>query len=220
MHPFIFHSPPFLLQILFIDEMHLLVGAGRTDGAMDAANLLKPMLARGELRCIGATTLEEYRKYIEKDEAFARRLQPVFVDEPDIPSTVSILRGLRQRYEAHHGVSIQDAALVLAAKLAKRYIPSRRLPDSAVDLIDEAAANVRVQLDSQPEVIDVLERRKMQLEVEEAALSIEKDDASKTRLSRVRDELANVEEQLKPLLLKHGKEKERVEDIRWVEGLH
>lgn len=200
--------------VLFIDEMHLLIGAGKTDGALDAANLLKPMLARGELRCIGATTLEEYRKYIEKDEAFARRLQPVTVEEPDFHSTVSILRGLRARYETHHGVSIQDAALVLAAKLAKRYIPSRRLPDSAVDLIDEAAANVRVQLDSQPEVIDVLERRKLQLEVEVAALEVEKDVASRTRFDKAREELANVKEQLHPLLLKHGKERERVEEIR------
>jgi ATP-dependent Clp protease ATP-binding subunit ClpB len=137
--------------ILFIDELHLVIGAGKGEGAMDAANLIKPMLARGELRCIGATTLDEYRKHIEGDEAFARRMQPVYVDEPSIPDTVSILRGLKPRYEAHHGVSISDAAIVLAAKLAKRYIPARKLPDSAIDLLDEAAAHIRVQIDSQPE---------------------------------------------------------------------
>lgn len=203
--------------ILFIDEMHLLMGAGKTDGAMDAANLLKPMLARGELRCIGATTLDEYRKYIEKDEAFARRVQPVHVEEPSLVDAVSILRGLKPRYETHHGVSIQDTAIVLAVRLAKRYIPSRRLPDSAIDLVDEACASIRVQLDSQPEVIDTLERRLMQLEVEATALEAEKDAASATRLERVRDELMAIKDKLRPLQLRHAAEKERVQGIRAVQ---
>lgn len=173
--------------ILFIDELHLVIGTGKTEGsAMDAANLLKPMLARGELRMVGATTLEEYRLHIEKDEAFARRMQPVFVDEPSIEDTVSILRGLRPKYEAHHGVSIQDASVVLAAKLAKRYITTRRLPDSAIDLIDEACAGVRVALDSAPEIIDQLQRRQLQLDVEATALEAEKDAGSKARLEKVR----------------------------------
>ena len=200
--------------ILFIDEAHLVIGAGKTEGSMDAANLLKPMLARGELRMIGATTLEEYRKYIEKDEAFARRMQPVFVDEPSVEDTVSILRGIKSRYEAHHGVSILDGALVLAAKLAKRYIPARRLPDSAIDLVDEACASVRVALDSAPEIIDTLQRRQLTLEVEEAALAAEKDASSKTRLERVREELAELGEKLKPLQLKYAAEKARIEEIR------
>lgn len=202
--------------ILFIDEFHLLIGAGKTDGAMDAANLLKPMLARGELRCIGATTLDEYRKYIEKDEAFARRMQPVFVDEPDIPSTVAILRGLKPRYEAFHGVAIMDTAVVAAARLAKRYITSRRLPDSAIDLLDEAAANVRVQLDSQPEAIDILEREKLQLEVEVAAISadLKRDPTAKARLEKTQQKLSEVDEKLRPLMLRYGKDRERVEELR------
>jgi len=190
------------------------VGAGKTEGSMDAANMLKPMLARGELRMIGATTLEEYRLHIEKDEAFARRMQPVYVEEPSIEDTVSILRGIKDKYSTHHGVVIQDAALVLAAKLAKRYIPTRRLPDSAIDLIDEACASVRVALDSAPEVIDVLQRRQLQLEVEAMALEAEKDDASRVRLTRVQEELADINEKLKPLQLQHQKERGRVEEIR------
>jgi ATP-dependent Clp protease ATP-binding subunit ClpB len=172
--------------ILFIDEIHLVLGAGRTEGSMDAANLFKPMLARGQLRCIGATTLEEYRKYVEKDAAFERRFQQVFVAEPSVPDTVSILRGLKEKYEGHHGVRIQDRALVVAAQLSARYIMGRHLPDKAIDLVDEACANVRVQLDSQPEEIDNLERKRIQLEVELHALEKEKDKASKARLIEVR----------------------------------
>ncbi|KAL0335584.1 UNVERIFIED_CONTAM: Chaperone protein ClpB1 [Sesamum radiatum] len=165
--------------ILFIDEIHLVLGAGRTEGSMDAANLFKPMLARGQLRCIGATTLEEYRKYVEKDAAFERRFQQVYVAEPSVADTISILRGLKEKYEGHHGVKIQDRALVVAAQLSARYITGRHLPDKAIDLVDEACANVRVQLDSQPEEIDNLERKRIQLEVELHALEKEKDKASK-----------------------------------------
>jgi ATP-dependent Clp protease ATP-binding subunit ClpB len=172
--------------ILFIDEIHLVLGAGRTEGSMDAANLFKPMLARGQLRCIGATTLEEYRKYVEKDAAFERRFQQVFVAEPSVTDSISILRGLKEKYEGHHGVRIQDRALVVAAQLSARYIMGRHLPDKAIDLVDEACANVRVQLDSQPEEIDNLERKRIQLEVELHALEKEKDKASKARLVEVR----------------------------------
>lgn len=200
--------------ILWIDEVHLLLGAGQTQGAMDAANLLKPMLARGELRCIGATTLEEYRKHVEKDAAFERRFQQVHVAEPSIEDTVSILRGLKSRYEAHHGVRITDSALVLAAKLADRYLTSRFKPDSAIDLMDEACANVRVQLDSQPEIMDQLERRQLQLEVEQTALANEKDKGSKQRLTKVKQELADIKEQLAPLRMRHQEEKGRVDEIR------
>ncbi|KAM3269184.1 hypothetical protein P3S67_031148 [Capsicum chacoense] len=176
--------------ILFIDEIHLVLGAGRTEGStMDAANLLKPMLARGQLRCIGATTLEEYRKYVEKDAAFERRFQQVYVPEPSVPDTISILRGLKEKYEGRHGVKIQDRALVIAAQLSSRYITGRHLPDKAIDLVDEACANVRVQLDSQPEEIDNLERKRIQLEVEHHALEKEKDKASKARLVERRNVL-------------------------------
>lgn len=200
--------------ILFIDEIHLVLGAGKADGAMDAANLLKPMLARGQLRCIGATTRDEYRQHLEKDKAFARRFQQVTVDEPTVEDTVSILRGLKNSYESHHGVRIADSSLVLAAKLAKRYVTSRFLPDSAIDLVDEAAAHIRVQLDSQPEAIDRLERRRLQLEVEETALKNEKDLQSKRRLKSVQKELSQINEELKPLLLKHEAEKGRMDEIR------
>jgi len=200
--------------ILFIDEMHLLMGTGRTSGAMDAANLLKPMLARGKLRCIGATTLDEYRKYVEKDSAFERRFQQVHVKEPSVPSTISILRGLKSKYEMHHGVQISDNALVAAAQLSKRYILQRFLPDKAIDLVDEACANVRVQLDSRPEQIDVLERQKMQLEIELSALKREKDSASKHRKSRVKKELQNIEESLRPLLAKWEHERSRVNELK------
>ena len=200
--------------ILFIDEMHLLLGAGKTDGAMDAANLLKPMLSRGELRVIGATTLEEYKKYVEKDAAFERRFQQVYVGEPSVEDTVSILRGLKDRYERYHGVRIDDAALVLAAKLSNRYIQDRFLPDKAIDLVDEACSSIRVQLDSQPEEIDRLERKQLQLEIEETAMENEKDDASKARLKKVQEELTEVREQLKPLMLRHEKEKGAVNELR------
>ncbi|KAF0706000.1 hypothetical protein As57867_006836, partial [Aphanomyces stellatus] len=200
--------------ILFIDEMHLILGAGATSGAMDAANLLKPMLARGELRCIGATTLEEYRKHVEKDKAFERRFQQVLVKEPSVVDTVSILRGLKPRYESHHGVAITDGALVAAATLADRYITQRFMPDKAIDLIDEACANVRVQLDSQPEVIDTLERKQLQLQVEATALAKEKDGRSKERLKVVQLELTQVQDELAPLVLRHQAEKQKVDEIR------
>jgi len=200
--------------ILFIDEIHLVLGAGATSGSMDAANLLKPMLARGELRCIGATTLEEYRKYVEKDPAFERRFQQVNVKEPSVPDTVSILRGLKPRYESHHGVRILDSALVLAAQMASRYITNRFLPDKAIDLVDEACSSTRVQLDSQPEVIDQLERKELQLDIEATALAQEKDEGSKARLAQVREQLTKIREQLAPLRLQHETEKGRVDTIR------
>ncbi|XP_052179610.1 chaperone protein ClpB1 [Diospyros lotus] len=200
--------------ILFIDEIHLVLGAGRTEGSMDAANLLKPMLARGQLRCIGATTLEEYRKYVEKDAAFERRFQQVYVAEPSVVDTISILRGLKERYEGHHGVRIQDRALVVAAQLSSRYITGRHLPDKAIDLVDEACANVRVQLDSQPEEIDNLERKRIQLEVELHALEKESDKASKARLVEVKKELDDLRDKLQPLLMKYRKEKERIDELR------
>ncbi|KAJ1688048.1 hypothetical protein LUZ63_019438 [Rhynchospora breviuscula] len=200
--------------ILFIDEIHLVLGAGRTEGSMDAANLFKPMLARGQLRCIGATTLEEYRKYVEKDAAFERRFQQVYVAEPSVADTINILRGLKEKYEGHHGVRIQDRALVVAAQLSSRYITGRHLPDKAIDLVDEACANVRVQLDSQPEEIDNLERKRIQLEVELHALEKEKDKASKARLVEVKKELDDLRDKLQPLMMKYRKEKERVDEIR------
>ncbi len=197
--------------ILFIDELHLLMGAGRTDGAMDAANLLKPKLARGELHCIGATTLDEYRIHVEKDAAFERRFQPVQVGEPTVEDTVSILRGLSQRYEAHHGVRISDAALVAAAQLSARYIQDRFLPDKAIDLVDEACASTRVELDSRPAEIDALERRRLQLDVEATALAREKDAASKSRLDSIRAELAGVRTQLATLTTRWEAEKKLVQ---------
>lgn len=201
--------------VLFVDEIHLLMGAGASgEGGMDAANLLKPMLARGQLHCIGATTLAEYRKYIEKDAAFERRFQQVLVKEPTIPETISILRGLKEKYEVHHGVNIADAALVAAANLAARYLTSRRLPDSAVDLIDEAAAAVRVARESQPEIIDSLERRLRQLKIEIHALSREKDEASKARLAQAKQDAENVEEELRPLREKYERERKRGKEIQ------
>lgn len=181
--------------LLFIDELHTIVGAGKTDGAMDAGNLLKPMLARGELHCIGATTLDEYRRYIEKDAALERRFQSVLVDQPSVEDTISILRGLKERFEVHHGVRIQDNALVTATVLSNRYITDRFLPDKAIDLVDEACASIRTEMDSLPEELDTLTRRLMQLEIEEAALLQEKDSASKERLSGVRKEIADLREQ-------------------------
>ncbi|KAL2395452.1 Heat shock protein hsp98, partial [Exophiala dermatitidis] len=201
--------------VLFVDEIHLLMGAGASgEGGMDAANLLKPMLARGQLHCIGATTLGEYRKYIEKDAAFERRFQQVLVKEPTVQETISILRGLKERYEVHHGVTILDGAIVAAAQLAARYITSRRLPDSAVDLIDEAAADVRVIRESQPEILDNLERKLRQLEIEIHALQRETDPASVERLEAAKREAANVKEELAPLKEHYEREKARSREIQ------
>jgi ATP-dependent Clp protease ATP-binding subunit ClpB len=200
--------------ILFIDELHTLVGAGAAEGAMDASNMLKPLLARGELHCIGATTLDEYRKHIEKDAALERRFQPILVEEPSVEDTISILRGLKQRYEVHHGVRIQDSALVAAALLSKRYISDRFLPDKAIDLIDEAASRRRVELDSTPSEIDALERRIRQLQVEHEALKKETDAASRERRERVEQEMANLNEQLHSLRLSLEREREPVETLR------
>src|SRR5215472_14107211 len=178
--------------ILFIDELHTLVGAGAAEGAMDASNMLKPMLARGELHCVGATTLDEYRKHIEKDAALERRFQPVMVDQPSVEDTISILRGLKQRYEVHHGVRIQDSALVAAAILSKRYITDRFMPDKAIDLMDEAAARLRTEKESMPAELDEAHRRVMQLEIEREALKRETDPASRDRLSKLEKELADL----------------------------
>lgn len=201
--------------VLFVDEIHLLMGAGSSgEGGMDAANLLKPMLARGQLHCIGATTLAEYRKYIEKDAAFERRFQQVIVKEPSIPETISILRGLKEKYEVHHGVTIADSAIVASANLAARYLTSRRLPDSAVDLVDEAAAAVRVARESQPEIIDSMDRKLRQLKIEIHALGREKDEASKARLAQAKQDAENVEEELRPLREKYESERRRGKDIQ------
>lgn len=197
--------------ILFIDEMHTLVGAGKTDGAMDASNLLKPALARGELHCVGATTLDEYRKHVEKDAALARRFQPVFVDEPTVEDTISILRGLKEKYELHHGIRISDSAIVAASTLSKRYIADRFLPDKAIDLIDEAAARLRMAAESKPEELDELDRRIMQLKIEREALKKETDEGSKTRLGRLEQELADLEEQANALTQRWQAEKERMQ---------
>lgn len=196
--------------ILFIDEMHTLVGAGKSDGAMDASNLLKPALARGELHCVGATTLEEYRKYVEKDAALARRFQPVFVNEPTIEDTISILRGLKEKYEQHHKVRISDSALVSAASLSNRYITDRFLPDKAIDLVDEAAARLRMQVDSKPEELDEMDRRVMQLKIEREALKLETDTASKDRLQRLEKELTDLEEESAELTAKWQAEKQKL----------
>ena len=194
----------------FVDEMHTLVGAGKTDGAMDASNLLKPALARGELHCVGATTLDEYRKYVEKDAALARRFQPVFVDEPTVPDTISILRGLREKYELHHGIRLTDSALVAAATLSNRYITDRFLPDKAIDLVDEAASRLRMQVDSKPEALDELDRRIIQLKIEREALNKETDQASKDRLVRLEKELAELEEQSQALTQRWMREKDKL----------
>ncbi len=196
--------------ILFIDEMHTLVGAGKADGAMDASNLLKPALARGDLHCVGATTLDEYRKYVEKDAALARRFQPIFVSEPTVEDTISILRGLKEKYELHHGVRITDSAIVAAATLSNRYIADRFLPDKAIDLMDEAASRLRMQVDSKPEALDELDRRVMQLKIEREALRKETDTASKDRLVRLEKELADLEEQSNALTGKWMAEKEKL----------
>jgi ATP-dependent Clp protease ATP-binding subunit ClpB len=196
--------------ILFIDEMHTLVGAGKADGAMDASNLLKPALARGELHCVGATTLDEYRKHVEKDAALARRFQPIFVGEPTVEDTISILRGLREKYELHHGVRFTDSALVAAATLSNRYITDRFLPDKAIDLVDEAAARLRMQIDSKPEALDELDRRIIQLKIEREALKKESDQASKDRLQRLEKELTDLEEQSRALTQRWMAEKEKL----------
>ncbi len=204
--------------ILFIDELHTMVGAGAAEGAVDAANMLKPMLARGELRMIGATTLDEYRKYIEKDKALERRFQPVLVDEPSVEDTISILRGLKERYELHHGVRIADSAIVAAATLSHRYISERFLPDKAIDLIDEAAAKLRTEIDSMPEEIDELERRIKQLEIEQVALKKEKDEASKERLEKLKKELGDLKEKSSQLKARWQVEKQTIQQIRGVKA--
>jgi ATP-dependent Clp protease ATP-binding subunit ClpB len=200
--------------VLFLDELHTVVGAGAAEGAMDASNLLKPMLARGELHMIGATTLDEYRKHIEKDAALERRFQPVYVDQPNVEETISILRGLRERYELHHGVRITDSALVAAAVLSNRYISERFLPDKAIDLVDEAASRLRMEMDSMPVELDELERRRIQLEIEREALRKEKDDASRTRLEALERELADLSERAGALKSQWQQEKEAIAAIR------
>ena len=200
--------------ILFIDEMHTLVGAGKADGAMDASNLLKPALARGELHCIGATTLDEYRKHVEKDAALARRFQPVFIAEPTVADTISILRGLKEKYELHHGVRITDAAIVAAATLSNRYIADRFLPDKAIDLVDEAASRLRMQVDSKPEELDELDRRILQLRIEQEALKTETDTASKDRLVKLSEELGNLEERSAALTQRWQAEKGKLGDAQ------
>ena len=196
--------------ILFIDEMHTLVGAGKADGAMDASNLLKPALARGELHCVGATTLDEYRKHVEKDAALARRFQPIFVDEPSVEDSISILRGIKEKYELHHGVRITDSAIVAAATLSNRYITDRFLPDKAIDLMDEAAARLRMQVDSKPEELDEIDRRIMQLQIEREALKKESDAASKDRLQKLEKELAEQEEKSAIITRNWQAEKEKL----------
>ena len=200
--------------ILFIDELHTIVGAGKTDGAMDAGNLLKPMLARGELHCIGATTLDEYRKYIEKDAALERRFQPVQVDEPTVEDTISILRGLKERYEVFHGVRIHDSALVAAATLSNRYITDRFLPDKAIDLVDEACALIRTEIDSMPAEMDDIRRKIMQLEIEEMALKKEDDQLSKDRLAKLREELANLKDKFNEMKARWDSEKNSVDEVK------
>ena len=200
--------------ILFIDEMHTLVGAGKTDGAMDAANLIKPALARGELHCIGATTLDEYRKYVEKDAALARRFQPVYVQEPTVEDTISILRGIKEKYELHHGVRISDSALVSAATLSHRYITDRFLPDKAIDLVDEAASRLRMEVDSKPEELDQLDRQILQLQIEEEALKLEDDAASKDRLEALQKELAELKEKSAELTAQWQAERDKLASAR------
>jgi len=210
--------------LLFIDELHTIVGAGAAEGAIDASNMLKPLLARGQLRCIGATTLDEYRKYIEKDKALERRFQSVFVGEPDVEDTIAILRGLKEKYEIHHGVRIKDSALIAAATLSDRYITDRHLPDKAVDLIDEAASHLRIEIDSMPQDIDTVQRKIMQLEIEKQALKKEKDKASQERLKKIEDDLENLKkdlegkkkqwEQEKSIISKIKKIKENIEGLK------
>ncbi len=202
--------------LLFIDELHTIVGAGKAEGAMDAGNMLKPMLARGELHCIGATTLDEYRKYIEKDKALERRFQPVLADEPSVEDTISILRGLKERYEVHHGVTIQDSAIVAAAMLSNRYITDRFLPDKAIDLVDEACAMIRTEIDSMPTELDEVSRRMMQLEIEEAALKKEKDRSSKERLKNLQNELAELRDRAGAMRAQWEAEKQAIKNVQAV----
>ena len=200
--------------ILFIDEIHTIVGAGKTDGAMDAGNLIKPMLARGELHCIGATTFDEYRKYMEKDKALERRFQPVIVEEPTVEDAISILRGLKEKFEIHHGITIKDSAIVAAAKLSSRYIQDRYLPDKAIDLIDEACAKIRSEIDSMPTELDDLKRKIMQLQIEKEALSKEDDEKSKERLEEINKELSELSERDSELSLRYSKEKEDISEFK------
>jgi ATP-dependent Clp protease ATP-binding subunit ClpB len=200
--------------VLFIDELHTIIGAGAAEGAVDASNMLKPPLARGELRCVGATTLNEYKKYIEKDAALERRFQQVFVGEPSVDDTISILRGLKEKYEVHHGVKIKDSALVAAATLSSRYISGRYLPDKAIDLVDEAASRIRIEIDSLPEEIDELERRTLQLEIERQALKKEKDEGSRERLEKLSQELAEIKEKSSSLKVHWKQEKDLIEAMK------
>jgi ATP-dependent Clp protease ATP-binding subunit ClpB len=200
--------------ILFIDELHTVVGAGAAEGSIDASNMLKPALARGMLRCIGATTLDEYRKYIEKDAALERRFQPNMVEPPSVDDTVAILRGLKERYEVHHGVRIKDSGLVAAAVLSDRYIADRFLPDKAIDLVDEAASKLRIEIDSVPTEIDEIQRRIMQLEIERQVLSRERDRASKERLEKLEAEMAELNEQLTEMKAHWQNEKTAIQHIQ------
>ena len=200
--------------ILFIDEMHTVIGAGAAEGAMDAGNMLKPMLARGELHMIGATTLDEYRKHVEKDAALERRFQPVLIKEPTVEDTISILRGLKDRYEVHHGVRITDPAVIAAATLSNRYLTDRKLPDKAIDLIDEAAARLRTEIDSKPQALDEIDRDIMQMEIERQALSKETDSASKERLSKIEQDLANLREESSQLSARWNMEKSAISELR------
>jgi ATP-dependent Clp protease ATP-binding subunit ClpB len=200
--------------VTFVDELHTVVGAGAAEGAVDAGNMIKPMLARGELRMVGATTLDEYRKHVEKDPALERRFQPVLVGEPSVPDTIAILRGLKERYEVHHGVRIQDAALVAAAVLSDRYVTGRFLPDKAIDLVDESASRLRIEIDSMPTEIDVLDRRAKQLEIEKAAMAKETDDASRERLARIEEELASLHEEMDAMKAHWSEEKVAIDAIR------
>src|SRR5205085_2315214 len=202
--------------ILFIDELHTLIGAGGSEGSMDASNMLKPALARGDLRCIGATTLNEYQKYIEKDKALERRFQKTFVGEPTVEDTIAILRGLKERYEIHHGVKIKDSAIIAAAMLSHRYITDRFLPDKAIDLIDEAAASLRMEIDSLPVDIETVERQVIQLEIERQALAKEDDPASRERLATIEKQLSELREQSSAMKLRWQREKDQIQSIRTI----